>query len=345
MSRMTQCHAEAPHTGVSFPWRDAAIVVGATLLSAIVFVRIDLSESLFAFTRDWEHLQIDELPITLLVLAIGLGWFAWRRYTEMRRELAARAAAEARLAALLEDHRRLTHRYVHLQESERKALARELHDELGQYLYAIKTDAVAIQRKADRSELAVHQSASAIVAHCDHVQECVRALIGRLRPIGLDVLGLRAALEHFFQMVRASTPQRALNVRLEGDLDDLDDATSLAVYRLIQEGLTNVSRHAGARSVEVEVARAADDTDAKDEIAVRIVDDGHGADPHAKTLGLGLLGMRERVEMLGGTFETRTALGQGFAIYARIPVTGRTRRQHVEQTVCEPDARPIASIN
>ncbi len=315
MSSLTHCTATPPRQRSRFPWIDAGLVAAITVLAGILFARFELMESIFDSTRAWEHLQVDELPATLLVLAAGLAWFGWRRYGETRRELSAREAAEARLASLLEDHRRLTQQHVEVQESERKALARELHDELGQYLNAMKTDAVAIQRRAVR-DAAVHRAASAIVAHCDHVQEIVRRLIGRLRPIGLDVLGLRAALEHYLELIRDTTPQRKLAVHLEGDLDALDDATSLTIYRLIQEGLTNITRHAGARSVAVRVARSTA------HVAVSVIDDGRGADPEAKTLGLGVLGMRERVEALGGELEIRTSPGAGFAIYARLPAPG-----------------------
>lgn len=322
MSDLTHCTAAPPHRHTSVPWIDLSIVLGATLLAAVLFARLELMETIFDSTRAWEHLQLDELPVTLLVLVAGLAWFGWRRYRETRQELIARKAAEARLASLLQDHRRLTQQHVALQESERKALARELHDELGQYLNAMKTDAVAIQRRAT-SDAAVHRAASAIASHCDHVQESIRALIGKLRPIGLDVLGLRAALEHYFELVRTRTPQRTLSVRLEGDLDALDDSTSLTIYRLIQEGLTNVSRHAGARSVTVSVTRSRDA--GPDHIAVSIIDDGRGADPRARTLGLGVLGMRERVEALGGELSIRTSPGAGFAIHARIPVENTAR--------------------
>jgi two-component system sensor histidine kinase UhpB len=319
MSSVTHCNSAPAQRRTYFPWRDAAVVAAVTLFAAALFAWIDLSETLFAFTRGWEHLQIDELPITLLVLAAGLAWFSWRRYREMRAELTAREAAESRLALLLQDHRRLTQQYVELQESERKALARELHDELGQYLTAIKTDAVSIQMRAAPDE-PVHRAASAVIDHCDHLHETVRNMIGQLRPVGLDILGLRAAIEHYVDVVRQSTPQRQLRLRIEGEIDDLGDVASLTLYRLIQEGLTNVSRHAGARSVDITIARRR--VDAEDTVTITLSDDGRGADPKAKTLGLGLLGMRERVEMLDGTFEIRTAPGKGFAIHARIPVAG-----------------------
>jgi two-component system sensor histidine kinase UhpB len=323
MSHLTQCNAARAVRGASFPWFDAVIVVAATIIAALVFAYVELTEAIFDSTRAWEHLQIDELLGTLLVLAASLAWFAWRRYAEMRAELAARQVAEQRLESLLRDHRRLTQQHVQLQESERKALARELHDELGQYLNAIKTDAVTIQVKASRSE-PLQRAASTIVSHVDHLQETVRTLIGQLRPVGLDVLGLRAALEHYLDVVRERTPQRRLSVALEGELDDLDDDTSLTIYRLIQEGITNVSRHAGAQSVELQVVRKHCELKASDEVRITLSDDGRGADLRANTAGLGLLGMRERIEMLRGDFEVSTAPSKGFMIQARLPVRTRT---------------------
>jgi signal transduction histidine kinase len=280
---------------------------------------LELTETLFDFSRTWEHLQLDELPITLLVLAAALAWFASRRYREVCEEIESREVAEAKLAALLEQHKRLAQQHVQFQESERKALARELHDELGQYLHAIKTDAVAIQTKGAADAPTLKRAAAAIVAHCDHLQEVLRSLIGQLRPVGLDVLGLRAALEYLLERAQTRTPERKLAMQIEGDLDGLDEATSLTIYRLIQEGLTNVSRHSGAQRVVVQVVH---DT-AENMLLLRFSDDGRGADPTAKPAGLGIMGMRERVEMLGGELRVVTAPGAGFSIAARIPYRHR----------------------
>lgn len=319
MTTVTHCNAAARRSAPRFPWGDAAIVAFITLLSAIGFARADLSETLFHFSRTWEHVQLDELPITLLVLATGLGWFAWRRYREGSKELDAREATEAKLANLLGQHRRLAQQHVQFQESERKALARELHDELGQYLHAIKTDAVAIQTKSETDTASSRRAASAIVSHCDHLQEVLRSLIGQLRPVGLDVLGLRAALEYLIERAQMRIPERKLSVQIDGDLDSLDESTSLTVYRLIQEGLTNVARHSGAQRAVIQLVHDV----AEDMLLIRFSDDGRGADPAAKSAGLGILGMRERVEMLGGEVRVVTAPGSGFSITARIPFRRR----------------------
>src|ERR1700747_2427659 len=126
-------------------WRDTLVVGCATAVMAILCVQFDFSEALRRWTAPWERFQLDELPAVLVVLAAGLGWFAARRYLETGLGVPRRRQAEAQLEAALLYNRRLSQQYVWLQEAEQKRLARELHDELGQYLNVIKLDAVAIR--------------------------------------------------------------------------------------------------------------------------------------------------------------------------------------------------------
>lgn len=299
-------------------WHDLLVVALALLLAGPLFAYLELNESLFALTRRWEAFQIDELPAILLVLATCLAWFSWRRYREARAELQHRHVAEERLAALLQENRRLAQEYLQGQERERKYLARELHDELGQYLNAIKTDAVALQKIADGPP-ALLRSAVAINRHVDYLYQVVRNLIRELRPVALDELGLKAALEHYLDQCRQRMPQAQFSVSLQGDLDSLDESTSLVIYRLMQEGITNIARHAQAEHVVVSITRRG----RLDSITVSISDDGRGADMSGMPSGLGLIGMRERVEMLGGDWSVKTQPGKGFNIVACIPLDER----------------------
>jgi two-component system, NarL family, sensor histidine kinase UhpB len=125
-------------------WRDTLLVIGITAVSFLMAAYFNLNETLYAFTRAGERFQLDELPVGMLVLLVCLIWLSWRRYQHACRELRARQIAEARLAGVLAENRQLTQENVRIQEVERKHLARELHDELGQYLNAIKLDAVSI---------------------------------------------------------------------------------------------------------------------------------------------------------------------------------------------------------
>lgn len=325
MSRDRTILAE-PGTGGTHR-RDIVIVVLLTVLAALIGASLEINERIFAGTRRWEHLQIDELPAVLVVLSASLAWFAWRRYREAVSEIARRRAAEAHLAATLLENRRLARQFMQLQEAERKRLAREMHDELGQYLNAIKMDAVAIQRRSAQQDVSssIPRAAASIVEHTDHLHAIVRDLIGQLRPTGLDELGLRAALEHFLENWRSRLPEIRLDVRLEGDLDGLGEQLDLTIYRLLQEGLTNVARHSGAQRVDLRVVRDTTDALERDAIVVEISDDGRGADPAARGRGVGLIGMRERVEALGGRFHIESRPGQGFTVRAIVPVCTDTQ--------------------
>lgn len=305
--------------GSHSPWRDIGLIALVTAITALLAARLELSETFFAWTRPWEHLELDELAATLLVLSAGLAWFAVRRYREARDELARRRAAEARLESLLLDNRRHARSCVEVQEAERKALARELHDELGQYLNAIKIDAVAIQQKQPQSA-AIVEAASSIVRHTDHLHGLVRDRIRNLRPIGLDELGLEAAFEQYVSDWQPRLPGVQLNVSFDGDLDSVGEPLSLVLYRILQEGITNVSRHAHARRVDISVRRTrANPPTTRDEVALALLDDGRGSDLSGKGHGMGLIGMRERVEMFGGQLQVTSAPGAGFGILARIP--------------------------
>jgi signal transduction histidine kinase len=136
------------------------------------------------------RIEIDELPIGMLVLLICLMWLSWRRYEHARRELNARRVAEARLGVALAENRQLAQENLRIQEMERKHLARELHDEFGQYLNAIKLDAVSIRESGGHEPQLSTRASMSIVRSIDHVHRAVSDMIGRLRPVGLDELGL-----------------------------------------------------------------------------------------------------------------------------------------------------------
>lgn len=302
-------------------WQDTVLVALATAVMAILSIKFDLSEALRRWTAPWERFQLDELPAVLVVLAAGLAWFAARRYGEAGHELRRRKLAEARLEAALVDNRRLSQEYVRLQEAERKSLARELHDELGQYLNVIKIDAVGIRDGRPRDPALLHERAEAIVANCNHIHTALAALIRQLRPVGLDDLGLGAALEHCIETWRPRLAGAQLEWRLAGEFGDLDEAVTLAAYRVVQEGLNNVAKHSAAHRVSVEIMRGRSDPAGQDVITITIADDGVGCDMKAPTAGLGLVGMRERIVALRGRVEVASTSDEGFRLSVWIPAT------------------------
>ena len=291
--------------------RDLAWLCAAMVAAAVISVHFELSESLLAWTRPWEQYELDELPGMLLFIALGLAWFAWRRMHEARVALAQRLDLERDLAATLAENRRLSQSMVQLQEEERRSLARELHDELGQHLNAIKIDAVTIRDSAAGS---TPGRADAIVRVVDRVHAVVRDMTRKLRPAGLDELGLPAALENCVEEWRMRSPGVAVDLNCKGDLENLGETTNMLTYRVVQESLTNVARHAQARRVSIGIA-----CDAAT-LTIEIVDDGRGVMAHANGRGLGLIGMRERIEAAGGRLDTGNATGGGFRVQATVPV-------------------------
>ncbi len=305
--------------------RDAFIVAGLTFATWVVCAIFNVTEKLRRLTAPYERYQLDEVPTALLVMGLALTWFATRRYNEARQEIARRKSAEAQLAVALADNRRLAQQYVEHQEAERKVLARELHDELGQYLNVIKADAVGIRDDLRGDRDATHGRASAIVDNCDHVHGALTSLMRELRPAGLDELGLEAALEHCVQVWRARLPEVALRLNITGDLTALPEGLALTAYRLVQEALTNVAKHSGAHRVTIHLDRTALRGRPDDTVTVAVEDDGIGTEPGRASRGLGLIGMRERVIALRGELAIRTDPGQGFKLTARIPVQTASR--------------------
>ncbi|MGB6310509.1 MAG: ATP-binding protein [Steroidobacteraceae bacterium] len=300
--------------------RDIVVVVLIAIAAAFLCARFNVSEALAKWTRPFESLQIDEIPGVLLVVAVSLIWFSSRRYFEASRELRLRRALEARLVEALAENQRLAQQYVDMQEHERKSLARDLHDELGQYLNAIKLDAVAI-REMTLDQTGPRATARGMIANIDKVYGVVSGLIRQLRPVGFDDLGVAAALEHCIGEWRSRLPRVSMQLSIDADLQGLDETRGLVVYRLVQEALTNMARHSQATKLEVRIA-SAQTAGGGPSIDILIADNGRGCDLRAPRAGLGLIGMRERVSALGGSITLASEHGAGFRVIAALPVSG-----------------------
>jgi two-component system sensor histidine kinase UhpB len=232
-------------------------------------------------------------------------------------ELATLASKFNRMAEVLErsraQNRYLAQQTMAIQEDERRAMAHELHDELGQSISAIKAVAESMGQ-VDRSG-PVKSGAATIAEISSHMYVVVRGMLRRLRPVLLDEFGLVRALENLVDGWNDRHPEAFCRFNARGELGDLDDAANIALYRAVQECLTNASKHAAATEVAVELTRADDGG-----VRLTIADNGVGFDPATAPPGLGLLGMRERVEALGGAFVLTAAPGRGVAITIELPV-------------------------
>jgi two-component system, NarL family, sensor histidine kinase UhpB len=227
----------------------------------------------------------------------------------------------ATLSEAIEDKRRLAERTVSLQDVERKEIARELHDEFGPYLFSLRAHASALAKQADGrapSAEAVRKHGSAMLEQINALQQFNRRVLERLRPVGLAELGLRQALESLSRLWRESHPDVAIETVISPALGVTGETADLTIYRIVQEALTNVFRHAGATSVNVVIEPVAQSaSDGRSCARVRVSDNGRGMEPGQK-LGFGLVGMRERILALGGTLNVVSGDG-GLTVEALVP--------------------------
>jgi two-component system sensor histidine kinase UhpB len=228
----------------------------------------------------------------------------------------------AALGAAVDDKRRLAERVVSLQDVERKEIARELHDEFGPYLFALRAHAGALMRITDASEPNVEmlrKRGSAILEQIDALQQSNRRVLERLRPVGLTELGLREALGALLRLWGESHPGVVIETAISPSLGETGETADLTIYRIIQEALTNVFRHANAThvNVTVEPTEAGATPGSRGYALVRVRDNGSGLRPDHR-LGLGLTGMRERILALGGSLTVASGSG-GVTVEAVVP--------------------------
>jgi len=225
--------------------------------------------------------------------------------------------------ALQESRRQLQELSAYLQqvrEDERARIARELHDELGQALTALRIDLLWLDGKLPAAEKKIGDKLAAMRALLDKTVDDVRRISEDLRPGMLDDLGLAAAIEYH---VAKFAEQTGITCELTMSRDhyDLDDQTTTTLFRVLQESLTNVARHAGAGKVTVRLQ------DLADEMLLIVKDDGRGlpapALGTAKKKTYGLLGMHERVKLLGGSLHITSAPRKGTRIEASLPFNAR----------------------
>jgi len=214
------------------------------------------------------------------------------------------------LSRLSQDNRNLLRKIVSLQDDERRDIARDLHDELGPLLFGIRANAVALQDGAPQDEK-LDASVKAMVGSVEALQLANRRILDRLRPLHIRELGLEKSVQTLLQYARSQAPGLQLSLRIDPRLDGVDGLLSQTVYRVIQEGITNVLRHANAGAVSVEAMIEGTD------VTVEICDDGVGFTPD-QAFGRGLTGMHERVRALSGTFEFKREDGRTY-VRCRLP--------------------------
>ena len=221
----------------------------------------------------------------------------------------------------LEENRQLTHLIQEHIEEERRSLARELHDELGQYVTAIKTFAVGIANRSkahvgNSDMLIIEANANVIVSAANQIYDGMHNIIRQLRPGSLDNLGLAETLKDMVNSYQVQHPNIKINLKLNGDLYNLGETVSINLYRIVQESLNNALKYAQASSIDVELSKKA-----SGELQLHIKDNWIGMDFESvdQSQHFGMLGMRERIQALHGSFNVNSAPNEGTAISIIIP--------------------------
>ncbi|MBT3094043.1 MAG: histidine kinase [Candidatus Thiodiazotropha endolucinida] len=218
------------------------------------------------------------------------------------------------LQSSIRDNHRLTQQIISLQEAERKSLAQELHDEIGQHLTAIHVDASVIQQSKDLSSSI--KSAQAIDEVACQMIVILRSMLKRLRPGGLDDLSFIEALQELINSWQERHSQTELTYRIQGQFSALDENVQLTLYRILQECLTNISRHSKAAGIRIELEECTATYE------LEVVDNGEGFDMSEQRQGFGLSGMQQRVNSVNGEIDIISRPGEGVIIRVSIPKQG-----------------------
>lgn len=279
------------------PRRVDTLLVGFACMLALITA---MGMQVRPFTYLWVSLYTG---ISVAVLSVSLTLRLERQY---------RAEHEETVAAK-EDLRRLSARLVAAQEQERQTLSRELHDQVGQTLTAIKIDVARAEQGLLPSQTDLSERLQRARQGADETLEIIRRLSMLLRPSMLDDLGLSAALGWYTKQFSASTSIR-VSLNDDGSADLLPDAGKTSLYRIVQEALTNCARHAEAHSIHIGLASE------ENRYVMRIEDDGKGFTPARGVRGLGLIGIEERVSEMGGKLDLDSKPGAGTRICISIPL-------------------------
>lgn len=272
------------------------MAIGGALLTGLLMIR--LLAPFASVVRGIERLQHGDFAARLPRLRVA-------EFDRLSRAVNETAVALQEAQAVRAE---LTRRLFSVQENERRALARELHDEFGQCLTATRAMAAAIAQSGESTA----QDGARIADISGQMMDSLRAELARLRPPDLDDLGLRPAVERMIANWRARVPAVRFDLTLAGPLDAVPDALALSLYRIAQECVTNAVRHGTPTHISLHIQVG-------DAITLTTADDGSPRHDGAIDDGYGLLGIRERVDALGGSFEL-SPVENGMRAVARLPL-------------------------
>ena len=283
----------------------------------IIFLTAESSEDLTGMFRGYQAGAVDYIPkppipeVLKSKLSVFVGLHDMNRM--LSAELAERAMTEQRLRSSEENLRALAAHLQSVREEERIHIAREIHDELGQALTGLKFDIGKLAKTACRDDPETGEKIAGLSQNIDRIINSVRRIASGLRPEVLDEIGLSAAIEWQAREFQRRTGVRC-TVEIEPGFGDPDKERSTALFRIFQELLTNVARHANATHVN---ARLADDHG----LSLVVEDNGRGvrSEELEGNKSLGFLGLKERVLAFGGSIDVRGEEGKGTKVSVLIP--------------------------
>jgi signal transduction histidine kinase len=303
-----QQRAEQFIGGTLLPWRAQVLELSQQLSSANSQI-LDRQNHLLA--SRFQQLETRLVWLVALAIAAGVlislvcGWYILRLERQGRQRYQALARSRLELEGL-------SARLVEAQEQERRSISRELHDEVGQTLGALLVEVGQLAKVVPTEDRVAQVQIAHIKTVAENAVKSVRDIALLLRPPMLDDLGLVPALEWQAREVSRRSDME-VDVHSEHVSEQLPDEIKVCIYRLVQEALNNAASHAAAKTARVTV------TQDRDKIHVQIVDDGAGFDA-ARSRGMGILGMEERVKRLGGTLTIASARGRGTTVKAELPL-------------------------
>jgi two-component system, NarL family, sensor histidine kinase UhpB len=287
------------------------LTICVSLLYSFVLY-INLAELISDSLAKYEEFQLDELPYLILFIALSMALFTKNRMAELKETIALKELAEKDNATLLAENQLLTQHVLEVQERERLELARELHDDIGQFLTGISLDIATLVSYQDEN---IALLAKRISNNCRMTRNISRKLIRRLRPSTLDSQGIVAAVKAVVQEWLTYNPKIKAEIEIDDAIQSLSEKTNITIYRIVQEALTNISKHAHASQINIvlkfDQARAA--------ISLLIRDNGIGIQQSTKKFGFGLIGMRERIHALQGEINIHSVIAQGTTLQVLIP--------------------------
>lgn len=280
------------------------------------FIKFNRNENLSIRNAGlWKHLKKNGEIIDVEIVTQRIVYDGIDAHMVLINDVTSKLKAEKELLKSYEEIRKLA---IHLQtvrDDERKRIARDIHDELGQKLTAVKMNLAWLDKQNDIEALPVKQKLKETLMFTDESNHSIRKILNELRSEFLSRFGTGEALKWQAEQFEKQTGIK-VQLTIDEDIDELDSTISSCLYRVLQESLTNIIKHAEAKHVEVLLKKQ------KDTLLFTIKDDGSGFSKHTvnSDISFGLLGIKERVAGINGSFELQTEPGKGTGLYIQIPM-------------------------